>query len=308
MTLLRLTFLYYLCREAYEIRLYAIKEFGPIIHEFDPWFNYRATEYLEANGWEKFFKWFDYMSWYPLGRPVGTTIYPGMQISSVLIYRALNYFGYPMSLNDVCAYVPAWFGVAASLLLGLVTYESYGSLNGGIIAAAIYGIIPAHIMRSVGGGYDNESVAMTAMCATFYFWVRSLRSERHWPIGIIAGVVYTYMVSAWGGYIFVINMIAFHAFTVLFNNLALGRHSSILYRAYTLFYIVGTIGATRIPVVGWAPLKSLEQIFPLILFVVLQLLELCHYIARKRQYYPGSSDDFRLKFYVFGVALGIGTI
>ena len=29
---------------AYDIRLYAIKEFGLVIHEFDPWFNFRATK------------------------------------------------------------------------------------------------------------------------------------------------------------------------------------------------------------------------------------------------------------------------
>jgi asparagine N-glycosylation enzyme membrane subunit Stt3 len=39
-----LTILYYCCIEAYNIRLYALKEYGLIIHEFDPYFNYRATE------------------------------------------------------------------------------------------------------------------------------------------------------------------------------------------------------------------------------------------------------------------------
>ena len=29
---------------AYDIRLFAIKSYGLVIHEFDPWFNYRATE------------------------------------------------------------------------------------------------------------------------------------------------------------------------------------------------------------------------------------------------------------------------
>src|SRR5262245_59381841 len=62
---------------AYHIRTYAIVEYGPVIHEFDPWFNFRATQYLAKNGWNAFSKWFDYMSWYPLRRPVGTTIYPG---------------------------------------------------------------------------------------------------------------------------------------------------------------------------------------------------------------------------------------
>ena len=73
---------------AYDIRMYAIRIYGYVIHEFDPWFNYRATEYLDQNGWHAFFHWFDYESWYPLGRPVGTTIYPGMQITACLLYTS----------------------------------------------------------------------------------------------------------------------------------------------------------------------------------------------------------------------------
>ena len=61
-----------------------------VIHEFDPWFNFRAAQYLAAHGYEKFFKWYDYMSWSPLGRPVGTTIYPGMQFAAVGIWNVLN--------------------------------------------------------------------------------------------------------------------------------------------------------------------------------------------------------------------------
>ena len=86
----------------------AIRTYGLVIHEFDPWFNFRATKYLAENGFEKFFHWFDYKSWYPLGRAVGTTIYPGMQITSVFLWKLINAAGYDMSLNDVCCYVPAW--------------------------------------------------------------------------------------------------------------------------------------------------------------------------------------------------------
>jgi hypothetical protein len=48
---------------AYEIRLYAIKEYGRVIHEFDPYFNYRAAEYLWAHGWHAFSHWYDDMVW-----------------------------------------------------------------------------------------------------------------------------------------------------------------------------------------------------------------------------------------------------
>ena len=65
---------------AYDIRMYPLRNFGYIIYEFNPWFNYRATEYLAEHGFAKFFTWYEYDLWYPLGRPIGTTIYPGIAI------------------------------------------------------------------------------------------------------------------------------------------------------------------------------------------------------------------------------------
>ena len=275
---------------AYDIRLYAIKIYGRVIHEFDPWFNYRATVYLADNGWYAFSRWFDYTAWYPLGRPVGTTIYPGMQVTSVAIWNALNAIGgdWAMSLNDVCCFVPAWFGVSASMFLGMLTAECSQSHTTGAAAALIMAIVPAHIMRSVGGGYDNESIALTAMCATFYCWVRALRTEAAVKdgaatrgsvvFGMLTGLCYFYMVAAWGGFVFVLNMIGLHAAVLV----AAGRFTSKLHRAYSLFYVIGTLGAIQVPVVGWGPLKSLEQLGPLAIFIGMQVLEVA--AVRRRKY------------------------
>jgi dolichyl-diphosphooligosaccharide--protein glycosyltransferase len=296
---------------AYQIRLFAIQNYGLVIHEFDPWFNYRATVYLRDHGVEAFFKWYDHKVWYPLGRPVGTTIYPGMQLTSVAIWNALGADDAVMSLNDVCCYVPAWFGVLATAFLGLLAYECTGSADAGAVASLLMAIVPAHIMRSVGGGYDNESIAMTAMCATFYFWARSLRGNAaaakklrefdadaanpdkkskkggaaaaartraqllaecsdsgSWVFGAVTGLAYIYMVAAWGGYIFVLNMIAFHAVALV----AMGRYTPKLHKAYTLFYVIGTYGAIQVPVVGLTPLKSMEQLGALGVFGIIQLM------------------------------------
>ena len=285
------TLLFYSGREAYKIRLYAIKTYGRIIHEFDPWFNFRATKYLADNGWKKFFTWFDYESWYPLGRPVGTTIYPGMQITSVWIWKFLGTMDkkFQMSLNDVCVFVPAWFGVSASVFLGLLAKECSGSYAVGGLSAAIMAIVPAHLMRSVGGGYDNESIAMTAMCMTFFCWCRALRNDPSvtdgratrdsYLWGVLAGLAYIYMVAAWGGYVFVGNMIGAHAASLFF----LMRYTSKLHRAYSLFYVIGTVGAMQVPVVGWSPLKSTEQIAPLLVFCALQILEYVEVQRRKHK-------------------------
>eukprot|EP00854_Cymbomonas_tetramitiformis_P020084 gene20084-24043_t len=294
--------LYYICISAYDIRTYAIREYGRVIHEFDPWFNFRATQYLADNGWYEFFHWFDYKSWYPLGRPVGTTIYPGMQITSVTIWKILGWIKHPMSLNDVCVFVPCWFGVSATLFLGLLTYEVSGSRNAAVAASGIMAIIPAHIMRSVGGGYDNEAIAVTAMCATFFFWVRSLRNKDSWVFGVLTGLAYTYMVAVWGGFVFVLNMVSAHAAALVGLGLVgIGPgYNNNLYRAFTLFFVIGTFGATRVPVVGLTPFKSLEQLGAMTVFIVFQLIEVCEVQRRRRKL--GAAQAALVYAQVFSVA------
>ena len=170
-----------------------------------------------------------------------------------------------MSLNDVCCYIPAWFGVIATFLTGLIAYEcSLPAMSGAkgdeepfesvlenipiiaffyrkvinpiwniiltqvekicgtdfglrhttisgknqsielsspaveiaLFSAMIMSIVPAHLMRSMGGGFDNESIAMSAMTLTFYLWTRSLRGGKNvdsfstWIWGCAGGVAY----------------------------------------------------------------------------------------------------------------------
>ena len=317
--------LYQACVSAYKIRLYAVEDYGRVIHEFDPYFNYRAAEYLWQHGAEKFFKWFDYMSWYPLGRPVGTTIYPGMQFTSVWIKQFIlpNW-----SINDICVFVPAWFGVLATLATsalcytavisvtrksesksilmdipgvslvtkfvliplvkgllpllkqytgstwGIATLKNPPALESAVFTAFIMSIVPAHLLRSVAGGYDNESVATFAMEMTFWTWTLTLSANSLLQasiLGFISGLCYFYMVAAWGGYVFVINLIGVHTvFLFVFRKLPWDQ----LYWSYTSFYSCGTMLAVQVPVVSWQPIKSLEQMGPLLVFLGFQFLQL----------------------------------
>jgi len=326
-------------QNAYNIRMRAIDEYGPVIHEFDPYFNWRATQYLYDNGAKKFFTWFDHMVWYPLGRPVGSTIYPGMQFAAVWLKRYV--LGDSMSLNDVCCYIPVWFGVAATFLVGCIAYEAslpqnaggtifgvvYDALRGryasdkdmagtarsrilgmsspavesAVFAMGFMAVVPAHLMRSVGGGYDNESVAVTAMTLTFYLWMRSLRNgdKYGYVFGVLAGVAYFNMAAAWGGYIFVLNLIGAHAAMLVL----LGRFSTKTYLAYTLFYVVGTSLAIQIPVVGWSPLKSLEQLGAFVIFLGYQVLYYCELQRNQKKMGRKEAWKFRVQVFVGILAL-----
>lgn len=62
---------------AFSTRLFSVLRFESVIHEFDPYFNYRTTRFLAEEGFYNFHNWFDDRAWYPLGRIIGGTIYPG---------------------------------------------------------------------------------------------------------------------------------------------------------------------------------------------------------------------------------------
>ena len=161
-------------------------------------------------------------------------------------------------------------------------------------------VVPAHTMRSVAGGYDNESLAVTAMCLTFFVWCRSLRNERSWWIGSLAGLAYVYMVAAWGGYTFVLNMVGLHAATLVL----LGQYSTSLHRAYSLFWIIGTLGAIQFPVVGLAPVKSLEQLGPAFVFLGMQVLAFGERLVKSRG--AGGAEAWRIRVNVYaGAAVSV---
>ena len=329
-TLVRLALLPAFLYAAVRIRLFAVINYGYVIHEFDPWFNYRAAEYMVRNGWDAFQAWYDHECWYPLGRHVGSTTYPGLQLTAWAIYEVLQRI-MPTSLNDVCVLIPAGFGAVAALFTGALAAEVSGSANAGVAAAGLMAILPAHLMRSVAGGFDNESIAITvrgrplpparpfdrgpalaapsvraspatrppdpqAIVATFYFWVRSLRSAKAWPYAILSGVAYVYMVAAWGGYVFVFNLIGVHAGVLVL----LGRFTPKLWLSYTLWFVIGTAGAVLGParyLVGWQPFQSLEQLGPLGVLGGLQLLMVVDVARRKWKLSDAEAFGLTLKLF-----------
>ena len=258
-----------------------------------------------------------------------------MQFTTVFIHR---YLLDQWSLNDVCCYVPAWFGVIATVITGAIAYEAsipentssnvaqylwdiyHGNTNTSnsnsvkntlasspalacaMFAMAMMSIVPAHLMRSVGGGYDNESVATSAMILTFYCWMRGLRNgnsvSTYVMFGCLTGLAYFYMVAAWGGYIFVVNLIGVHAALLV----ALGRFSDKVYVVYSLFYVIGTFLAIQVPVVGWAPLKSLEQLGPGAIFLGYQVLQVCEMIRRRNNL--SRQQTWKLRVQVFAALTG----
>ena len=50
------------CVVSFSSRLFAVIRFESVIHEFDPWFNYRSTHYMAEHGLYDFISSFDEQS------------------------------------------------------------------------------------------------------------------------------------------------------------------------------------------------------------------------------------------------------
>lgn len=72
-------------------------------------FNYRATAYMVERGFYQFLNWFDERAWYPLGRIVGGTVYPGLMITSGGIHWLLHAINIPVHIRDICVFLAPIF-------------------------------------------------------------------------------------------------------------------------------------------------------------------------------------------------------
>nr|OQO18015.1 Dolichyl-diphosphooligosaccharide--protein glycosyltransferase subunit stt3 [Rachicladosporium sp. CCFEE 5018] len=298
--LLRLIILCTIAAAAVASRLFSVIRFESIIHEFDPWFNFRATKYLVQHGFYNFWDWFDDRTWHPLGRVTGGTLYPGLMVTSGAIYHALRALAMPIDIRNICVLLAPAFSGLTAFATYLFTTEMSTSPSAGLLAAIFMGIAPGYISRSVAGSYDNEAIAIFLLVFTFYLWIKAVKlGSVMW--GALTALFYGYMVSAWGGYVFITNLLPLHAFVLI----CMGRFSPRLYVSYTTWYALGTLASMQIPFVGFLPIRSSDHMAALGVFGLIQLVGGTEYI---RQQLPSKQFQTLLRamvLIIFVVAFGL---
>eukprot|EP00124_Ichthyophonus_hoferi_P002410 Ihof_evm5s163 gene=Ihof_evmTU5s163 len=272
--LMRIVILALIFSVAFGVRLFSVIRFESIIHEFDPWFNYRATRYFVEHGWDDFINWFDERAWYPLGRIVGGTVYPGLMLTSGLIHYVLNALNMTIHIREVCVFLAPFFSGLTAVATYLLTTELKDE-SAGLLAGAFIGIAPGYISRSVAGSYDNEGIAIFALVYTYYCWIKAVKTgSMFW--GAMTALSYFYMVSAWGGYVFIINLISLHTLVLIL----MGRYSSRLYVAYCTFFGLGHLLSMQIPFVGFSPVRTSEHMSFIGVFGLLQLVAFAYFVGQ----------------------------
>ncbi|KAM1046948.1 hypothetical protein TB2_025906 [Malus domestica] len=257
---------------AFSIRLFSVIKYESVIHEFDPYFNYRVTQFLTKNGIYDFWNWFDDRTWYPLGRVIGGTVYPGLTLTAGSLWWFLNSLNIPLSVETICVFTAPIFSAFTSWATYLLTREVKGA-GAGLTAAALIAMVPSYISRSVAGSYDNEAVAIFALIFTFYLYIKTLNTGSLFYATLNA-IAYFYMVCSWGGYTFIINLIPMHVLLCIVT----GRYSSRLYIAYAPLVVLGTLLAALVPVVGFNAVMTSEHFASFLVFIILHVVALVYYI------------------------------
>ena len=265
---LKITILGIICFIAIAARVFSIIRYESVIHEFDPWFNFRATKVLTEKGFYEFKYWVDQEAWYPLGRYSGVTLFPGLMLTAWISHMLLNQvLMIPVDIREVCVFTAPFFSALTAVTGYLLTKQVTGKTGAGLLTALFIAVIPTYMSRSVAGSYDNEAVAIFALVFSFYTFVRSLNSGSMIDALLAAFGLY-YMVLTWGGYVFVLGFMSIYVVILIFLN----RFNIKAYITFSTVYIVGNLLSLTVPFVSiWAVWQSSEHLPSHIAFILMQL-------------------------------------
>ena len=173
-------------------------EFGFELNEFDPFFNFRATQYIVENGIDEYLEWNDGLSWYPVGRDVSSTSQVILHLTGAILYWI---FGGSTELYDFTIILPAVFGsLTAIVLFALV--RVIGGTTAGLFSALLYSISLPLLIRSPIGWFKSEPLGLFFSLLAVYLLLSGINSKNKNVVIcklISAGIFTSLSISAWGG-------------------------------------------------------------------------------------------------------------
>ena len=173
-------------------------DYGWELNEFDPFFNYRATQYIVDNGINAYFQWDDDLSWYPHGRDVSQTSQVVLHITAAGTYWI---FGGGMELYDFTILFPVIFGSLSTIVI-FALVRVIGGTTAGLFSALFFSVSLPLILRGTIGWFKSEPLGLFFGILAIYFLLSGINSKNK-KIAIAkliaAGIIVPLSISAWGG-------------------------------------------------------------------------------------------------------------
>jgi len=180
-------------------------DYGYELMEFDPFFNFRATEYIIENGFIEYFQWHDDKSWYLpesspgiSGRDVSSNSQVMLHITAAITYQI---FGGNSSLYDFTILFPAVIG-SLTVIVIFVLVRLFAGTTAGLFASLLFAVSLPIILRGTIGWFKSEPLGIFYALLGFYFFFSGIRSENKkiaFSKIILGGVIMTFALASWGG-------------------------------------------------------------------------------------------------------------
>ena len=164
---------------AFFVRILPIR-WGLYLSEFDPWMQYKEFLFIVKRGWSgfiEFFSWHDTSSWYPFGRDVGKTAFPGLPFLAAFIYHILHGIGINVRPLELAAFIPPIFGIISTLAAYLLGRE-LGGKPAGFFSAFFMALSNANIGRTHMGWFDDESISIPLMLLGLWAYIEAIKENR----------------------------------------------------------------------------------------------------------------------------------
>ena len=246
-------------------------DLGWELHEFDPFFNFRATEYVVENGIDAYFEWHDDLSWYPAGRNVSETSQVMLHLTTASTYWI---FGGNSSLYDYTILFPAIVGSLTCIVV-FALVRVIGGTTAGLFSALFFSISLPIIVRGFIGWFKSEPLGLFFGILAIYLLLSGIKSRNH-KISIIklvtSGIFLIFSLSSWGGSQFFIITLGIFFLVLPF----LRKDLKFLIWAipiFTLSTIITSFAFERLAVSFVTGLGGLSLIIPTIFLVICILIQ-----------------------------------
>jgi len=266
-------------------------DYGLELNEFDPFFNYRATQFLVDNGFTAYFEWHDDRSWYPDGRDVAGTSQVMLHITAATLYQI---FGGGNDLYTFTIFFPVVIGSLTTIII-FALVRVIGGTTAGLFAALFFSLSVPVIIRGTIGWFKSEPLGLFYGLLGIYLFLSGISSENK-KIAIVkligGGIFLSFGLASWGGIQFFIIPLGLFFLTLPFMR---NDHKFLLW-AIPVFVssVIGTVLVFERPgldfVVGIGGLSLIGPTIFLVVCIMIQKL---------------SSEEKRFRN---GLALLVGTI
>jgi dolichyl-diphosphooligosaccharide--protein glycosyltransferase len=173
-------------------------DFGNELNEFDPFYNFRATEFIVENGYAEYFDWHEDESWYPQGRNVSGSSAVMLHFTAAATYQI---FGGNSSLYDFTILFPVIFG-SLTVIAIFALVRVIGGTTAGLFAALLFSVSLPILLRGTIGWFKAEPLGLFYGIFAVYLFLSGIKSENK-KIAliklIVGGIIMGLGLSAWGG-------------------------------------------------------------------------------------------------------------